>query len=160
MMLYNQPSLCVDDQLQATAGSLRSQLTAEDAYSGVALEDDRAVADEDRPRVHSGFLRSLMQSGLYLGVHDALRTLPARPGSAPQRLFVTGHSLGAAMAALAAPMLLRDFQPPEIRLYTFGAPRTGNQVCCCEHAIYHLVQQAVSGTHACMIQSPAPAVDG
>lgn len=78
--------------------------------------------------MHTGFLRSLLESNLYDGVRDALRSLHAALGSSQHRLYVTGHSLGAAMAAMAAPMLLHDFAPPEIRLYTFGSPRTGNQV--------------------------------
>lgn len=88
----------------------------------------RDPVDEEAPRVHNGFLRSLLESNLYDGVRDALRSLHAELGSTQQRLYVTGHSLGAAMAAMAAPLLLRDFAPPEIRLYTFGCPRTGNQV--------------------------------
>eukprot|EP00892_Ulva_mutabilis_P001148 jgi/Ulvmu1/11033/UM007_0214.1 len=98
---------------------------------------ERGVGDDTRAFVHDGFYRSLMQSGLYQGVHDALHTLRAELGGALPQLYVTGHSLGAAMAALAVPMLVRDFSPPSVRLYTFGCPRTGNQ------AFVDLVMQCV-----------------
>ncbi len=39
-------------------------------------------------------------------------------------LFVTGHSLGAALAALAAQMVLAGGMPPRA-IYTFGMPRVG-----------------------------------
>jgi predicted lipase len=49
-------------------------------------------------------------------------------------VYLVGHSLGASMAALAAPMLKQDLDVDIINLYTFGSPRTGNQVrtrCLC-----------------------------
>jgi len=62
-------------------------------------------------RVHRGFARAL---GLVLPV--LRKSLPEDS----RRLIITGHSLGAAMATLAASLL----EPAE--LYTFGEPRVGN----------------------------------
>lgn len=46
-----------------------------------------------------------------------------------QPLWITGHSLGAALATLAAAKLLKDNVVESISgLYTFGQPRTGNPV--------------------------------
>ena len=43
-------------------------------------------------------------------------------------LYLVGHSLGAAMASLAAPMLKYELKPHIVNLFTFGCPRTGNVV--------------------------------
>jgi Lipase (class 3) len=62
--------------------------------------------------VHSGFAKALEE------VWEAIN------GALPERewkLLFTGHSLGAAMATLAA-----NLRAPN-SLYTFGSPRTGNQ---------------------------------
>lgn len=42
------------------------------------------------------------------------------------KLYITGHSMGAAIATLAAIHLQQDGMPVE-SLYTFGCPRVGNQ---------------------------------
>ena len=62
-------------------------------------------------RVHAGFKAALL--GIWPEILDALRLLK-RP------VFYTGHSLGAALATLAA-----SLRPPRA-LYTFGSPRVGN----------------------------------
>ncbi|EIW83509.1 alpha beta-hydrolase [Coniophora puteana RWD-64-598 SS2] len=41
-------------------------------------------------------------------------------------LVVTGHSLGAAIASIAAVSLKSSFPRTNVRLFTFGQPRTGN----------------------------------
>lgn len=45
------------------------------------------------------------------------------------RIFVTGHSLGGALATLAIPDILKntDFKPENIILYTFASPRCGDR---------------------------------
>jgi triacylglycerol lipase len=62
-------------------------------------------------RVHAGFKAALL--GIWAEVRDALRPLN-RP------VFYTGHSLGAALATLAA-----SLRPPRA-VYTFGSPRVGD----------------------------------
>jgi len=63
-------------------------------------------------KVHSGFAKAL--ADIWDQVTRALQT------SARRRLLFTGHSLGAAMATLAA-----SLNPPA-SLYTFGSPRVGD----------------------------------
>jgi predicted lipase len=78
------------------------------------------------PYVHAGFYRSLFDSTLYLQVRAAIRVDLLKYGNKP--LYLSGHSLGASMAALAAPMLKHELNHPIINLYTFGCPRIGNIV--------------------------------
>jgi hypothetical protein len=71
-------------------------------------------------RFHSGFLAALDQvwEPLLAAVEAAMRE-SERP------LFVTGHSLGGAVALLASWRFLRAFVPVH-QVYTFGAPMIGN----------------------------------
>ena len=67
-------------------------------------------------KVHSGFLRA------FIDISDRLDAIvqARQPG---QRIWLTGHSLGGALATLAAAHL----GPGPIQgLYTFGCPRVGN----------------------------------
>lgn len=43
--------------------------------------------------------------------------------------YVIGHSMGAAMATLCSLDLKFRLQPsPDVRIYTFGSPRVGNDI--------------------------------
>ncbi|KAG9257759.1 Alpha/Beta hydrolase protein [Emericellopsis atlantica] len=82
---------------------------------------------EDSPivsggKVHDGFNRAWneMRSGVTAAIRDAMN---AHPG---YRVVATGHSLGAAVATLAAAQLRNDGIP--VDLYTYGSPRAGNDV--------------------------------
>ncbi|KAH7708821.1 Protein F25A2.1, partial [Aphelenchoides avenae] len=61
---------------------------------------------------------------------------------------VTGHSLGGALASLAAGSLAQQgiYPSANIRLYTFGQPRTGNVAYA--QAIEHLVPEAYRVVHS------------
>ena len=70
-------------------------------------------------RVHRGFQRSL--DGVWDELLEAINEL-----GAGKKLFVTGHSLGGALAQLAAfGFALKEF--PVAGVYVFGSPRVGNQ---------------------------------
>lgn len=70
-----------------------------------------AVAWPEGGRVHQGFKKSFDQ--VWDSVERCLRPLK-------KPIFYTGHSLGAALATLAAA------KRPPLALYTFGSPRVGN----------------------------------
>jgi predicted lipase len=72
-------------------------------------------------RAHEGFLQS------YAAVAGAIRAgLGGLDGAS--RIYVAGHSLGAALATLALPDLGADLGGKMAGLYTFGSPRVGDAV--------------------------------
>jgi triacylglycerol lipase len=73
-------------------------------------------------RFHRGFLEALAEIwDLLFAAVDAAMKSKERP------LWVTGHSLGGALALLAAWRLQRSFMPVH-QVYTFGSPMIGNAV--------------------------------
>ncbi|KAL0050321.1 hypothetical protein WJX82_008957 [Trebouxia sp. C0006] len=89
-----------------------------------------------RPLVHVGFLKSWLAGGLkhkvVSHILEAVRQCKQESGSdQPVKIFVTGHSLGGALATLAAFDIRRHLMDnmqsnAEVVCYTFAAPRTGN----------------------------------
>ncbi|RAP75571.1 lipase family protein [Paenibacillus montanisoli] len=70
---------------------------------------------------HRGFTE------VYMSARDQfLRLLDQVPKDKP--LFVTGHSLGGALATLASLDIAVNRKPSALITYTFGAPRTGDPV--------------------------------
>lgn len=72
--------------------------------------------------VHIGFLYAYN-----VVASSVLRTVKAQKAAYPSyTIIVTGHSLGAAVAALAAVSIKSALPSSNLKLYTFGQPRTGN----------------------------------
>jgi hypothetical protein len=70
--------------------------------------------------LHKGFENAI--AAIWDDLVAALRMCdPAQP------LFITGHSLGGALAAIAAERLLREKQIAAAGIHTFGAPRVGSR---------------------------------
>ena len=88
--------------------------TDKDDFSDLA-DDFNALPQPWRAggKVHSGFAGALLE--IWPAVEGSLQPI------GEYRLLFTGHSLGAAMATLAA-----SLQRPK-SLFTFGSPRVGNQ---------------------------------
>jgi hypothetical protein len=82
------------------------------------------------PAVHSGFWRAYTAGGLRAALLAKLGALTsaAAASGAPLRLFCTGHSLGGALATLAAFDAAAACGLPRdaVTVVTFGAPRVGN----------------------------------
>lgn len=77
-------------------------------------------------RVHNGFMASLNSSTLYTQLKFHLEDLmEQQPVS---KVYFLGHSLGAAMAAIAAPLMKAELGLRDVHLWTFGCPRVGNLV--------------------------------
>ncbi|MGB6208629.1 lipase family protein [Mycobacterium sp.] len=90
------------------------------------LADLDAVPGDYRPvsgfgQVHTGF------QDAYQLVRNSVATNLAGATAGCDEILITGHSLGAALAVLAAPDIFRSMPPNKIepRLITFAGPRVG-----------------------------------
>lgn len=70
-------------------------------------------------KVHAGFWNAFQE------VRDYIITLVKKHRTSGQKVWVTGHSLGAAQAVLTA-ITLQTKKIPVQGLYTYGCPRVGN----------------------------------
>ncbi|EDR04041.1 uncharacterized protein LACBIDRAFT_306423 [Laccaria bicolor S238N-H82] len=75
-------------------------------------------------RVHSGFLVAWDSISIQLLAIMRLE-LAKHPDFS---IVTTGHSLGGSIALLAAVALQQIFAERQVRTYSYGAPRTGNQI--------------------------------
>ena len=75
-------------------------------------------------KVHAGFLDSY--NAVSAAITDQVKLLQKQWGAA-NPLFITGHSLGGALASIAAVDLAIKFPNTKISLFTFGSPRTANR---------------------------------
>jgi Lipase (class 3) len=85
------------------------------------------------PRVHRGFLATWQANGVRDRVLAYIETLLAsHPDRGQVKVMCTGHSLGGAVATLAAADIARrcDISKTNIMCYTFGCPRVGAQRAC------------------------------
>lgn len=74
--------------------------------------------------VHGGFLQAYNAVAM-----NMLSNVSAQLGLYPTySLVAAGHSLGGALASLAGVSLKSNFPNSSVRLFTFGQPRTGNEV--------------------------------
>ena len=83
-----------------------------------------SVISSKEQRVHRGFLRAFKALLVNQDYHDwVMKQL-----GAAENVWLTGHSLGGAIAILAANCLLEQVEPKinVSGVYTFGAPRVGN----------------------------------
>ena len=95
------------------------------------LTDARCIPTVDgKTRVHTGFLDAFTKNVDAEGrtVEELVREILDRPEArdeqgTPLPLFITGHSLGGALALLATRLIASDVTGA---CYTFGAPRIGN----------------------------------
>ncbi|KAJ7891789.1 Alpha/Beta hydrolase protein [Mycena leptocephala] len=77
----------------------------------------------DRLSVHRGFL-----AAYNIVAQVVLDAVKAEFAEHPAyTIVVTGHSLGGAIASLAAPALKSELPAAAIKLFTFGQPRVGNR---------------------------------
>lgn len=82
--------------------------------------DSRWMRFGGKARVHAGFARAFDAA-------DPLATIERALDADPRPVFLAGHSLGGAVAQLAAARLGEHGQGADCQLYTFGAPRAGDR---------------------------------
>jgi triacylglycerol lipase len=82
---------------------------------------DAALTARDGCKIHAGFWRAL--DGVFAGLNQTV----FGPRHESRRIWLTGHSLGGALAMLYAWRNVNLFRSvPFAGLYTFGQPRVGN----------------------------------
>lgn len=74
----------------------------------------------------AGFYVSYNDSSLEPNITTAVRNMAAAHPGAP--LYVIGHSMGAALATICAMDVKFKAGLTDVRLYTFGSPRVGNDI--------------------------------
>ena len=77
-------------------------------------------------RVHHGFSSALRRT--WKKIEAILEEVRGKP------LFLTGHSMGGALAVLTACRLAKMGRPP-VAIYTFGSPRVGDVHFCANYSI-------------------------
>ena len=98
------------------------------------LTDARCVPTiKGKAKVHTGFLEAFVEKKDAAGrtAKDVVEEILDRPDAKyedgkPLPLFITGHSLGGALALLATKLVAPNVNDA---CYTFGAPRVGNYEC-------------------------------
>ena len=76
--------------------------------------------------VHTGFLQAFEY--LWKSVQSYCENHLEGPDGAPKSIFVTGHSLGGAVATLLACAISATFKRNPVTLYTYATPRVGDTV--------------------------------
>ncbi len=90
--------------------------------NGLAVADSSHYQNKYNPHAYEG----MVHPGFALLVETFLPDIQAIiKNSNAKQICLTGHSLGGALATLAAYRLINDF--PFISVYTFGSPRVGDQ---------------------------------
>ena len=80
----------------------------------------RERIDQDgQPLVHKGFLTAL--NAVYTSIEDNLK-----PSLGKKRLFITGHSLGGALATLLGYRISRAYNESQPIQYVYGCPPVGD----------------------------------
>lgn len=103
----------------------------------LGLEDTKGLG-----KMHRGFKEALgvsaRQGGvrnarsLYHAINREVERYRAAIGAENPVLLVTGHSLGAALAATFSALYMRDHPDSAVHVYPYAQPRVGNKVFCQE----------------------------
>ncbi|KAF6262015.1 hypothetical protein COO60DRAFT_1699568 [Scenedesmus sp. NREL 46B-D3] len=103
------------------------------AHPGMQLQHKQA-SRFGAAKIHSGFLRCWSGTGLDVKVLGMLSSLVDTSLDRKRlKIYLTGHSMGGAVATLAAYDLLKKYKGEldplrQVSVYTFGAPRVGNHM--------------------------------
>ena len=84
------------------------------------------ISDNNRPKVHWGFLRQFrtIEDQVRIQINKYLEETDN--GNTNRQLIFSGHSLGGALSTLAAVQFGQEYPGLPIKCVTFGSPRVGN----------------------------------
>jgi len=99
--------------------------------------------------VHTGFQKAV--ATVWPAIETAIRNRPA----SEQALFLTGHSLGGALAVLAAARSAQELKIDPTVVYTFGSPRTGGPALFQSYGLGDSTFRFVNGTDIVPTVPPA-----
>jgi len=100
--------------------AFRGTATAIDWITDVIARQRKFPYAKNAGWTHQGF------TDVYASLRSGLRAALSRARAGEKRLYVTGHSLGGALATLCALDLAAGPVPLSPIVYTFGAPRVGD----------------------------------
>jgi len=92
--------------------------------SNLNIASTVAYKDVPKAEVHDGFYHAYM--GLHTQIISAVSRLTSKYPSLP--VIITGHSLGGALATLAAIDLVETFKSSKFYVWNYGSPRVGNDI--------------------------------
>jgi triacylglycerol lipase len=113
--------ICVDDANKTLVVAFRGTEFFHDWLDNFDFIPAPYAPIPGRGTVHQGFQL------VYSSIRNSVRTIVAAQAPNCTKLFLTGHSLGGALVALAAPDLLNDAAANlSPTVYTFAEPRVGH----------------------------------
>lgn len=94
---------------------------------------------------------------IYISLRDAMINA-LKDCNPDSRIFVTGHSLGGALATLAIPDILANtnFKPEKVILYTFASPRCGDREFATKFQATHVRHWRIANTEDFVTMIPFP----
>ncbi|PPQ90550.1 hypothetical protein CVT25_015864 [Psilocybe cyanescens] len=115
-----------DDSRKEIVIAFRGTLELKDAFVDLQIImkplQSTGLTNVGSAYVHTGFLYAYN-----VVASTVLKTVKAQAAAYPSyTIVVTGHSLGGAVASLAAISIKSALPNSSLKLYTFGQPRTGN----------------------------------
>ena len=85
---------------------------------------------DDNVKVHRGFYHQLTKNGnmatLITTLKDMMNSLSTDNDNLPYDIYITGHSLGGALATLFGYFVSKDMPEYQFKVVSFGSPRVGN----------------------------------
>jgi len=82
---------------------------------------------KDNIRVHSGFHRQLFSNSNYFKLTSCLINLLAQDEYKDYSVYITGHSLGGALATMYGYFLSKELCNNDVTVVSFASPRVGNE---------------------------------
>jgi triacylglycerol lipase len=138
-----------------TAGGRGATIVAFSGTDPLKIEDwitDFSIAPSPAG-MHSGFQDAVAT------VWPVIKTAIANRAASEQALFFTGHSMGGALAIIAADRTVSELNVPATAVYTFGSPRTGDLVFFNSYTLGNATFRLINGSDIVPTVPPSLPID-